>query len=61
MEQTTGFDGAIVAAMMARGQTPRGAVPLERAVAPETFVEELALRGIELEVRVSTLAAPDAG
>ncbi|MFN8456583.1 MAG: saccharopine dehydrogenase C-terminal domain-containing protein [Anaerolineae bacterium] len=31
MERTTGWDGAIVAEMMARGQTPRGAVPVELA------------------------------
>ena len=38
MERTTGWDGAIVAGMMARGQTPRGAVPVELAVPPGLFV-----------------------
>jgi lysine 6-dehydrogenase len=55
MERTTGWDGAIVAAMMARGQTPRGAVPVERAVPPDLFVQELARRGIEVQTRVQSL------
>jgi lysine 6-dehydrogenase len=55
MERTTGWDGAIVAGMMARGQTPRGAVPLELAVQPELFVQELAKRGIEVKATVSPL------
>ncbi len=56
MERTTGWDGAIVAAMMARGQTPRGAQPVELAVPPELFVRELDRRGIEVRVRVAPLA-----
>jgi lysine 6-dehydrogenase len=55
MERTTGWDGAIVAGMMARGQTPRGAVPVELAVPPELFVEELAKRSIEVQTRVNFL------
>jgi lysine 6-dehydrogenase len=51
MERTTGWDAAIVAAMMARGQTSRGAVPVEVAVPPGLFVQELARRGIEVKVR----------
>jgi lysine 6-dehydrogenase len=57
MERTTGWDGAIVAAMMARGQTPRGAVPVELAVPPELFVSELAKRGIEVKATVERPAA----
>jgi lysine 6-dehydrogenase len=55
MERTTGWDGAIVAAMMARGQTPRGAVPVERAVPPALFVRELARRGIDVQSRMQNL------
>jgi lysine 6-dehydrogenase len=55
MERTTGWDGAIVAGMMARGQTPRGAVPVELAVPPGLFVEELAKRGIQVDVKVTVL------
>jgi lysine 6-dehydrogenase len=56
MERTTGWDGAIVAGMMARGQTPRGAVPVELAVSPDLFVDELAKRGIRVHTQVRTLA-----
>jgi lysine 6-dehydrogenase len=52
MERTTGWDGAIVAAMMARGQTPLGALPVERAVPPGPFVQELARRSIKVKSRV---------
>jgi lysine 6-dehydrogenase len=55
MERTTGWDGAIVAAMMARGQTPRGAVPVELAVPPALFVDEMRRRGFQLQERVSLL------
>jgi len=55
MERTTGWDAAIVAGMMARGQTPRGAVPVEKAVPPALFVEELAKRGIQVHTRINTL------
>lgn len=48
MERTTGWDAAIVAAMMARGQVPQGAVPVESAVPAGLFVDELARRGIEV-------------
>jgi lysine 6-dehydrogenase len=55
MERTTGWDAAIVAGMMARGQTPRGAVPVELSVPPDLFVGELAKRGIEVQTRVAPL------
>lgn len=55
MERTTGWDAAIVAGMMARGQTPRGAVPVELAVPPDLFVEELAKRGIRVQTRLAAL------
>ncbi|HNS52521.1 MAG TPA: saccharopine dehydrogenase C-terminal domain-containing protein [Anaerolineae bacterium] len=53
MERTTGWDGAIVAGMMARGQTPRGAKPVELAVPPALFVEELAKRGIRVTTEIA--------
>jgi len=56
MERTTGWDGAIVAGMMARGQMPRGAVPVEVAVPPGLFVEELDKRGIQVQAKVQPLA-----
>lgn len=49
MERTTGWHAAIVAGMMARGETPKGAVPLERAVDPERFLAEWLRRGIPIQ------------
>jgi lysine 6-dehydrogenase len=50
MQRLTGFHAAIVCAMMARGEIPRGAQPLERAVNAERLVEALPARGIQLQV-----------
>jgi lysine 6-dehydrogenase len=61
MERTTGWDAAIVAGMMARGQTPLGAVPVELAVPPELFVHELSKRGIEVKVTVDSGASTHHG
>ena len=55
MERTTGWDAAIVTGMMARGQTPRGAIPVEKAIPPGLFVQELARRGIEVQSTVAAL------
>jgi lysine 6-dehydrogenase len=60
MERTTGWAAAIVAAMMARGQIPRGALPVELAVPADLFVEELARRGIQVQARVSGGGQSDA-
>jgi lysine 6-dehydrogenase len=51
MERTTGFSGAIVAAMMARGQIEPGAGGVERMVPAALFVEELRRRGFHVEER----------
>jgi lysine 6-dehydrogenase len=56
MERTTGWDAAIVAGMMARGQTPKGAVPVELAIQPDLFVQELGKRGIEVQTQLSPRA-----
>ncbi len=53
MERTTGFPAAIVAHLMAAGQTPRGAVPLELAVDGRAFVKEWRRRGLPLTESVS--------
>lgn len=58
MERTTGWHASIVAIMMAHGETPRGAKPLEIAVPGPPFFGELKRRGIELAERVSWLSAP---
>jgi lysine 6-dehydrogenase len=53
MERTTGWHASIVAIMMAQGETPRGAKPLEIAVTGHSFVKELKRRGIKLSERIS--------
>ncbi len=53
MERTTGWDGAIVAIMNARGVTPRGVKPVEIAVPVEPFVAELRRRGFALTEQVT--------
>ncbi len=54
MMRTTAFPAAIVALMMARGQTtPKGALPQERCVPPELFMTELAKRNIDVRQRWS--------
>lgn len=55
MERTTGWDGAIVAGMMARGDTPRGAGSVETFVSPAAFVSELRKRGFNLSERMARL------
>ncbi|PIQ25572.1 saccharopine dehydrogenase [bacterium (Candidatus Blackallbacteria) CG17_big_fil_post_rev_8_21_14_2_50_48_46] len=53
MSRMTGYPASIVAIMMARGQTERGAIPLEKSVPTAPFLEELALRGIKLQIQES--------
>lgn len=52
MQRTTGWDAAIVAALMAQEQTPRGAMPRELSVDSERYVAELQRRGFRLQVEV---------
>jgi lysine 6-dehydrogenase len=49
MERTTGWDGAIVAIMNAKGITPRGANNVENAVPGDLFVEELKRRDFNIK------------
>ena len=51
MMRTTAFPATIVALMMARGQTTsRGALPQERCIPPDLFMEELAKRNIVVKI-----------
>ena len=51
MMRTTAFPAAIVALMMARGQTTaKGALPQEKCIDAEMFMGELDARGIEVEM-----------
>ena len=58
MERCTGWSAAIVAEMMARGETPQGAGGVETQVPASSFVKELELRGINV-VREVTPLKPD--
>ena len=55
MERTTAYSAAIVTALQARDQTPKGAVPLETSVDAEDFVRELGKRDIPLETSISNV------
>jgi lysine 6-dehydrogenase len=50
MERTTGWHAAIMAGFIARGETRRGGVAVESAVPPARVVEELARRGLKVQV-----------
>jgi len=50
MERTTAFPAALVARMMAGGETMRGAIPLETSVPPGPFVDRLKGWGIPIRV-----------
>jgi lysine 6-dehydrogenase len=53
MERATGWSAAIVAEMMARGETPRGAGGVETQVPARPFLEKLRRRGFSLKEEVS--------
>lgn len=51
MMRTTAFPASIVALMMARDQTTsKGALPQERCIPPDLFMEELAKRKIDVRI-----------
>jgi lysine 6-dehydrogenase len=52
MERGTGWSAAIVAEMMARGETPRGAGGVEKMVPAGPFVQALRQRGIQVTERI---------
>jgi len=52
MERGTGWSAAIVAEMMARGETPRGAGGVEKMVPAKPFVQALRQRGIQVTERI---------
>ncbi len=54
MERGTGWSAAIVAEMMARGETPRGSGGLETFVPSSLFVQNLRQRGLNVTEEVTT-------
>lgn len=57
MERGTGWSAAIVAGMMARGETPPGAGGVEQMVPARPFVAALRARGLPVSERVEFLGA----
>jgi lysine 6-dehydrogenase len=53
MERGTGWSAAIVAEMMARGETPKGAGGVEKMVPAKAFVDELNRRGIKVREEIT--------
>jgi lysine 6-dehydrogenase len=56
MERCTGWTAALVAEMMARGETPRGAGGVERQVPARPYVEALREHGIDVTEEVTILS-----
>ena len=52
MQRCTGFDAAIVAAMLAAKEVAPGAHKREEAIDPERYVQELDRRGMSVERRI---------
>lgn len=59
MQRLTGWHASIVAAMMARGETPLGAQPLELAVPGEAFVREAQRRSFRIRESIAESASPE--
>jgi lysine 6-dehydrogenase len=55
VERATAFSAAIITSLQARGRTPKGAVPLEKAIDAEEFVRELGRRDIPHETSLTEL------
>jgi len=58
MQRLTGWHLSIVAAMIAKGETPLGSIPLELAVPGESFVREAKKRGFHITERVEKVERP---
>jgi lysine 6-dehydrogenase len=56
MERTTAFPAAIVAQLMAQGETPRGAVRLELGVPPAPFLSQAGRRGFSFAEKTRLVA-----
>ncbi|OGQ35238.1 MAG: hypothetical protein A3F16_05095 [Deltaproteobacteria bacterium RIFCSPHIGHO2_12_FULL_43_9] len=55
MARCTAFSATIITIMMAHGETPTGAVPLEKSVNQTNYIKELERRGIKVERRVKNI------
>jgi len=59
MQRLTGWHASIVCAMMAKGETPVGSIPLELAVPGVAFVREARKRGIAVTERIRITRAAE--
>lgn len=55
MERTTGWHAAVMAILMARGGTKKGAVPVEQAVTGRRMMDECRARGMQIQETVRAL------
>lgn len=55
MERLTGWHAAIAAEMIARGEVPPGAHPVETGLPPRRFIEEAVRRGIVIKETVAEI------
>jgi lysine 6-dehydrogenase len=60
MQQCTGFDAAIVAAMMARGEITPGVAVRELSIDPERYLSELERRGMGVTRRITEVSGAPA-
>jgi lysine 6-dehydrogenase len=60
MQRCTGFDAAIVAAMMARNEIPPGVAVRELSIDPERYVKELDRRNMRVTRKLTDLSAAPA-
>jgi lysine 6-dehydrogenase len=49
MEQGTGWHAAILTGAIARGEVPKGVIPVEKAMSGSAFVEQAAKRGFQVK------------
>lgn len=56
MEQGTGWHTAIITAAIARGEVPKGVIPVENAMSGETYVEHASLRGFEVKIELRPIS-----
>jgi lysine 6-dehydrogenase len=52
MEQGTGWHTSIITAAIARGELPKGAIPVERAMTGSAFVDQASLRGFDVRIQL---------
>ena len=52
MEQGTGWHTSIITAAIARGEIPRGVIPVEKAMTGSAFVHQASLRGFDVRIQL---------